>query len=79
MLAELRDPAFCFVLVVGIYRRPQIVAQLRDYLIGLTDCEMDLRENEAGIGECVLTLAQHLDGFRGDVALGNDSARQKIA
>ena len=79
MLAELRDPAFCFVLVVGIYRRPQIVAQLRDYLIGLTDCEMDLRENEAGIGESLFALVEQLDGFGSEVALANQSAGEEIA
>src|SRR5258708_1801189 len=43
LLAELRDPAFCFLLVVQVDGRSQIVAQLRNYLVVLAHCEMDLR------------------------------------
>ena len=78
MLAELSDPAFCFLLVVGVYRSSQIVAELGDCLIGLACREMDLRKNQAGIREYIFTLTEHLHGFRSGAALGNQSAAQRI-
>ena len=70
LLAELRGPAFCFLLVVAVRRRSQIVAQFGEYLLGLTFCEINLREHQACIGERVFTSAEHFDGFRIDAALG---------
>ena len=79
MLAELRDPAFCFLFVVRIGRRLQIAMQGRDDLFGSTFSEVNLREDQAGIGEGMFALLQQLDGFRGKVALANESASQEIA
>ncbi len=79
MLAELRDPAFCFLFVVRIGRRLQIAMQGRDNLLGSTCGEVDLRENQAGIGEGIFALVEQLDGFRSKVALANQSAGEEIA
>ncbi len=79
MLAELRDPAFCFLFVVWIGRRLQIALQGRNDLLGATFGEVNLRENQAGIGESVFALMEQLDGFGSEVALANQSAGEEIA
>lgn len=40
---------------------------------------MDLREDQAGIRECIFTLAEHIYAFRGEAALRNDRAAKHIA
>src|ERR1700726_38908 len=78
LLAELRDPAFCFLLVVRVCRRSQIVAQFRDYLIGLTFCKVNLREHQTGVRKCIFTLTKHFDGLWSDTALGEQSAAEHV-
>ena len=79
MLAELRDPAFCFLFVIRIGRRLQIALQGRDDLLGSTCGEVNLRENQAGIGKGVLALVEQLECFGSEVALANQSASEEIA
>ena len=79
MLAELRDPAFCFLFVVGVGWRLQIALQGRNDLFGATFGEVNLRENQAGIGESVFALVEQLNGFGSEVALANQSAGEEIA
>ena len=78
MLAELRDPTFCFLFVVRVGRRLQITMQGRDDLLGSTFGEVNLRENQARIGEGMFALVEELDGFGSKVALANQSAGQEI-
>ena len=79
MLAELRDPAFCFLFVVGIGWRLQVALQGRDHLLGSTGGEVNLRENQAGIGEGVFALVEKLECFGSEAALANQSASEEIA
>ena len=79
MLAELRDPAFCFLFIVWVGWRLQIALQGRNDLLGVTFGEVNLRENQAGIGESVFALMEQLDGFGSEVALANQSAGEEIA
>ena len=78
MLAELRDPAFCFLLVVGVHRSSQIVAKLGDCPIGLAGLKMNYGENQAGVGKYMLALAKHFHGFGSDMLLANQGAAQHI-
>ena len=78
MLAELRDPAFCFLFVIRIGWRLQVALQGRDDLLGSTGGEVNLRENQAGIGKGVLALVEQLDGFGSKVALANQGAGEEI-
>ena len=78
MLAELRDPAFCFLFVVGIGWRLQVALQGRDDLLGSTFGEVNLRENQAGIWEGMFALVEQLNGFGSKVALANQSAGEEI-
>src|SRR6266404_1687796 len=54
--------------------RLQIALQGRNDLLGATFGEVNLRENQAGIGESVFALVEQLDGFGSEVALANQSA-----
>jgi hypothetical protein len=78
LLAELRDPAFCFLLVVGVYGGSQIVTKLGDCLIGLAGPEVNYGENQAGIDKYIFTLAKHFHGFGSDAGLANQGAAQHI-
>ena len=53
--------------------------QGRDDLLGSTCGEVNLRENEVGIGEGVFALVEQFDGFGSKVALGKQSASKEIA
>jgi hypothetical protein len=45
LLAESRDPAFCFLFIFRIGRSLQIAAQRRDDLVVMTLLEVNLRKN----------------------------------
>ena len=79
LVAKLRDPALGFLFVVRVGGCLQIVAQFGDYLIGLTSCEVNLREHQACVRKCILTLAKHFNGFRSETALGQQGAPEHIA
>ena len=57
----------------------QIALQGRDDLLGSTFGEVNLRENQAGIGKGVLALVEQLDGFGSKVTLANQSPGEEIA
>ena len=78
MLAKLRNPAFRFLLVFAVCRRSQIIAKFGDGLIGSAGPEMKERENQAGIGEYILTLTKHVHGFGGDAVLSNQSTAEQV-
>ena len=78
MLAELRDPAFCFQFIVWVGWRLQIALQGGNDLVGATFGEVNLRENQAGIGEGVFALVEKLECFGSEAALANQSASEEI-
>ena len=69
--AELRDPAFCFLLVIGGSGRSQVPAQSRHHLLVLSRVEVNLREHEAGIGDGIFNLAEHVNRFWSDAVLSD--------